>query len=399
MDNYKFDIKTKKEGWKSMKKMLDSEMPVKKNKRVFIWLPLLFLIGISLVSFTWIFVNKTGHTSNKPVKKEIIKENNPSKSINNLQAVNLPLSNRENEIKTTDARPTGSKTGNRLNSSIKKINKKNISKQKNVPKENIKTKTQLSEPIANKTTILKRKNIDIKSISSPNNYLRSEKTSSFFIPPFPNEIVYHKHAKIDFFNPFIETKAHIYNYKKWSPKMEFEIGNLFFINSKFSVGINLGIVQSETVYQQISKSSTDILGGDFSSNNTESLYDTTYANSSKWLMEISLLERYQINKNIGLGLSGGLVLENLKITGFNKKYDYSSTNNSAASNSPNNFITGFLDANLFYVFKKHVYIKAGYKYYMTGSKTINERNVEIYSQKLVKNPYSTRLYIGIGYNW
>ncbi len=227
--------------------------------------------------------------------------------------------------------------------------------------------------------------------------MKNGNNSGLFIPPFPNEIVYNKQTNINFFNPYIEAKAHINTFRNLNPYYELDFGNYISLNSRVSFGLNLGFIQSETAYQNLILSSPDsnIEAGTFG--NEIKKNDSTEISYSGWLMEVSLTEKYRFYKRFSVGFAGGMVFENFSFDRFKKAADYSSNNSLLSTIYENNFITGFIDLNLSYIWRKHLSVKAGYKYYLINKKTINDRNNEIYSLKQAKTPYSTKLYLSIGY--
>ena len=393
MDKSKFDIEIKREGWNKMKDILDREMPEKKRRFLPFFLLFLILGGIG-ASFLY---SKTGENKqNESVykKETVIEKKFEDKS--NEKNGNLPKA----IINTTEEK-TNTKSNNRriknAKSNIKKNNK--LDKKQYDFAAKTKDNNDIKKPEnfnTHKTSGNESKYVSINNIKRFNISL-FEIEQRLLLAEFEfNDLVVNRKKKTEFFNPFIGLKVHLYNYRKFAPKYEFDFGNYFKFSDRFSFGIAVSYVQTDLIFQSIQEESYVLTNNDVESKNNNFNSEAITFDIPAWTFELMLKEKYNITGKFSFDFGGGMVLGGLKFSGL--KQDSRMDSGSWTEPDINNFKPViFGEAGLYYHLNYGINAGLGYKYYYSGTYNVNENNKEVYSRKLINKEYSSRFYLGINY--
>lgn len=393
MNKNNFNKEVKKEGWNKMKIILDKEMPVKKRR----FLPFLLLLLIpAALGIIFIYSKTTKKQQNQIFIKQ---QKNRFSSVKNIkQSLNINTTSNNfknllNNKKNNEIKRKTNKNDKTNPHKIKKLHKKeykliaDAEKKNNIKNLVYHKMTYVENNIAllNKLTFL-----NIKTLITQQRKYR---------PQFDfHDLNLTGKKDIGLFTPVMSIKLHAYNYKKFSPKLEFDFGNYFNISDRFSFGIVMALTQRNLVYQAIQKERY-ILNDSYYTEvlNFKNEYEIEQKDYSKWIFELMIKEKYNINKRIFIDFGGGIVLGGMKRIKIN--YDYTSKNDLKTEYNPGDFKPIlFIDMGLYYFLTKKINAGFGYKYYYSGTYNYNNmRNNEVHSQKLVNKKYSSRLFLGINY--
>ncbi len=414
MDKYKFDIETKREGWNQMEAILDKEMPVKKKHL----LPFLFLFLIlSIAGITFML---KGMDNNK---QKDLKYNNQTFSKDRLKYKDAGIKNKTqngaNTINNNQIKPgTNKSIGPNSESKFNTLKKNKSGQQKNINPDKNHNIYAIAKPHEYSVETTENKEfskINPVEIASNDKTIVLNKISKIDLPGFLpetteinpqfdfNNFSIFENKKKKIFHPFAGIKVHSYNYKEFSPKFEFDLGSYLKVNSRFSFGFGIAVVQRNLIYQIVKKEDfTNSNSVDFEKNEQVYSYVIINQNSEQsWGLELMIMEKYNFSNKISINLSGGVELSKINFTTNRFSYknaDLSAENGIYLQNVLDNYDPiYFADIALQYSFTNKILASLGYKYYFYPRYIITDKNMNLYSLKLINKPYSSKYFVGIKY--
>jgi len=401
----------KHQGWEQLSIVLDKEMPVKKNRKGFVifGVMLLFISTITIIGL-WdkittepnlIITENIVNYKNTNVEK--VHENNAKKASKGLMKTSLE-ENISTERKPAIQKPSKNKRSIKNDFvNIQKTKSSTIAKIEDFGTniESINNNRDLkfndnsvafSQIVSNLSTL---KPIDVWKINLKHNLTFNNSTI----------ILNHRHRRI--LNPFIEVETYVYNDVICSkPKFNLKIGNQFSLNNRLSLNLDVGLMQSELVaddvFEYISPPFADIsLNGGYSNYSTVEykrlLIDGNNFRNS--IVNSSLNLGYRVNRKLNFNIGGGIIYTKMiKYTFDNNKSNFDNrTNYSEAyryyENSIKDF-TYFSNMEFSYYILDKFNLSIGFKQFFTI--TGNKKQAIYSKNKIVLD--KQQVYFGIKYS-
>lgn len=414
MEKEIYSKELKKEAWQQMSSILDHEMPVKKRR----WFPIFLIIFVLSSIGIGYSLNKNTTTNNiSNLDSEInLKSNNLNNKKDQFTKSTIPLNNNDKYIKNTNQENNKIDTSTFNNQKIKKIKSSQNSINYNSKKYNtiasLETQKQDSKvktfhtkvaSIENKTKLISGLNTKTINVNGAKDLILFPKLSLDYIDL--------SNRTLKIFNPYIELKTYLHNYKEFNPKFGIALGNRFELSNKFFLSLECSFVQPEIIIQskniifdQLSNSKSYAIekNSSFSFNSDGGLLKTG-------VFELSVYEGFKFNNNLNMQVGAGIAFTN-KLNNYltdtinyelndalngGESIDLSEYNNSFKIKKH----TWFADLSVSYSALKNFRVNLGYKYYFKNHYILTQDNSDLYRQEIINTVGQTGIYLGLQYSF